>query len=101
MFSKDANEINGCGFYLILMCVNLYAKSANIIIGNGIRGSGNTKWMFYTQIFGTCFIIGVSSLFVRVFGLGITGVFLAVIADELVRAVINFFKLRFIVKTKF
>ncbi|MCR5081586.1 MAG: MATE family efflux transporter [Treponema sp.] len=101
VFSKDANEINGCGFYLILMCVNLYAKSANIIIGNGIRGSGNTKWMFYTQIFGTCFIIGVSSLFVRVFGLGITGVFLAVIADELVRAVINFFKLRFIVKTKF
>lgn len=101
VFSKNPEEINGCGFYLILMCLNLYAKSANIIIGNGIRGSGNTKWMFFTQIFGTCFIISVSILFVKVFGWGITGVFLAVISDEIVRAIVNFMKLRRIIKTKF
>lgn len=91
-FTKDTEIIKMCGFYLILMCVNLYGKSANIIVGNGIRGSGNTKWMFYTQIFGTIFVVGCAALFVFVFGFGITGVFLAVIADELVRAVINLCK---------
>lgn len=98
-FTKDTEVIKMCGMYLILMCVNLYGKSANIIIGNGIRGSGNTKWMFYTQIFGTFFVIGCALLFVFVFGLGIAGVFAAVIADELVRAVINLCKYLRIVKT--
>lgn len=101
VFSKNPEEINGCGVYLILMCLNLYAKSANIIVGNGIRGSGNTKWMFFTQIFGTCFIISISTIFVKVLGLGIMGVFLAVIIDEIVRAVINFCKLRYIIRKKF
>lgn len=98
MFTKDAEIIATCGIYLILVCVNLFGKSANIIIGNGIRGSGNTKWMFYTQIFGTCFIIIVACIFVYVFKLGIAGVFLAVIVDELVRSGINFGKLFRIVK---
>ncbi|MGN0437610.1 MAG: MATE family efflux transporter [Lachnospiraceae bacterium] len=99
LFTTDNTIIQSCGLYLILMCVNLYGKSANIIIGNGIRGSGNTKWMFYTQIFGTIFIIGCASLFVYVFHLGITGVFLAIIVDELVRAGINFTKMLKIIKT--
>lgn len=93
LFTSDKEIIASSGIYLILMCINLYGKSANIIIGNGIRGSGDTKWMFYTQIFGTLFIIGVASLFVYVFHLGIAGVFLAIIVDEIVRAFINLCKL--------
>lgn len=94
MFTSDADIIATCGIYLILVCVNLFGKSANIIIGNGIRGSGNTIWMLGTQIFGTFFIIGMACLFVYVFNFGIAGVFMAVIADEIVRSVINFFKLK-------
>lgn len=88
-FTNDATIIPMCCGYLILMCINLYGKSANIIIGNGIRGSGDTRWMFFTQIFGTFFVIGCALLFVFVVHLGIAGVFLAVIADEIVRACIN------------
>lgn len=98
LFTTDEAIITSSGVYLILMCVNLYAKSANIIIGNGIRGSGDTKWMFYTQIFGTIFIIAVASLFVYVLDLGIAGVFLAIIVDEVVRAFINLCKLIHITK---
>lgn len=50
--------------------------------------------MFFTQIFGTFFVVGCACLFVYALGFGMTGVFLAVIADEAVRAVINLFKLR-------
>lgn len=89
LFTKDQEIITSCGLYLILVCVNLYAKSANIIVGNGIRGSGDTRWMFLTQIFGTIFIICCACLFVYGLHLGIAGVLLAVIVDEIVRAFIN------------
>ena len=94
LFTKDREIITGCGIYLLLVCLNLFGKSGNIIIGSGIRGSGNTRWMFFTQIFGTFFVVGCACLFVYALGFGMTGVFLAVIADEAVRAVINLFKLR-------
>ncbi|MDY3793181.1 MAG: MATE family efflux transporter [Oscillospiraceae bacterium] len=94
LFTKDEEIITGCGIYLLLVCLNLFGKSGNIIIGSGIRGSGNTRWMFFTQIFGTFFVVGCACLFVYALGFGMTGVFLAVIADEAVRAVINLFKFR-------
>ena len=97
IFSSDENIIAGCGIYLVLMCVNLYGKSGNIIIGSAIRGSGNTKWMFYTQIAGSVIVISSALLFVHVFHMGIAGVFAAIIADELIRATINYIKYRSIV----
>ena len=99
IFSNDGEVIQSGALYLLLMCVNLYGKSANIIIGNSIRGSGDTKWMFITQIFGTFFVVGLAALFVFVFKFGIAGVFLAVIVDELVRAFVNLGKFRYITKT--
>lgn len=88
-FTSDETIIPMCCTYLLLMCFNLYGKSANIIVGNGIRGSSDTRWMFLTQIFGTCFVVSCALLFVFVLHLGIAGVFLAVITDEIVRALIN------------
>ena len=98
LFSKDAELIAGCGIYLILMCINLYGKSGNIIIGSAIRGSGNTVWMFFTQIAGSVIVISSALFFVRVLNMGIAGVFAAIITDELIRAMINYFKYRCIVK---
>ena len=76
----------------------MFSKSLNIIIGNGIRGYGDTRWMFFTQIFGTVFVVSMALLFVIGLHLGIVGVFLAVLADEFVRGIINsirFSKIRF------
>ena len=92
IFTNEESIIPVCSTYLILMCINLYGKFANMIIGNGIRGTGNTMWMFLTQIFGTVFVVSCALVFVKVFHLGIAGVFLAVIADELVRASVNIAK---------
>ena len=54
--------------------------------------------MLYTQIFGTVCIVGVAAFFVYVCKFGIAGVFLAVLVDEAVRAVINLCKYLRIVK---
>lgn len=63
-----------------------------------IPGSGNTIWMLITQLFGTLWVVSVALLFVFVLKLGIAGVFLAVIVDEIVRSFINLGKYLRIVK---
>lgn len=98
LFSSDEQIILGCGVYLIMVCVNLFGKAANIIVGSGIKGNGDTKWMLYTQIFGTVLVVSSACLFVYVFKLGIIGVFMAVIVDEAVRALINLGKFLRIIK---
>ena len=99
IFTNDPELVSGCGLYLILMCINLFSKSGNIIFGNCIRGAGDTAWMFMTQIFGTVLVISCAVLFVKVLGLGIAGVFLAVITDEFCRAVVNLMRVRSKLKT--
>ena len=76
--------------FVILVAINLFGKSGNIILGSGIRGYGDTKWMLFTQILGTFSVVGIAALCVFVFKLGILGVFIAVLCDEGSRALINF-----------
>ena len=78
--------------YIILVTANLFGKSGNIIIGNGTHGYGDTKWMFFTQVLGTVGVVGLAFLCVFVFKLGMLGVFIAVLCDEAIRAVINFIR---------
>lgn len=89
LFISDNALITSSVIFMWFMGVNLFPKSGNIIIGNAIRGYGNTLWMFGTQILGTVFVVGVAALMVFVFKLGILGVFIAVISDETVRCFIN------------
>ena len=100
MFTQDQSIIASAAIYLAIVSINLYPKSGNIIVGSGIRGYGNTTWMLGTQLFGTVFITAVASIFVFGFKIGITGVFLAVCADEFVRCIINTWKLFRITKKK-
>jgi len=92
LFTTDEAVIEMSVIYIILVAVNLFGKSGNIIVGNGIRGYGNTKWMLFTQIFGTVMVVSLAALCVFVFKLGIIGVFIAVLCDEAIRAVINFIR---------
>lgn len=98
LFTTDQAVIDESVIYIILVCVNMFSKLGNIIIGNGIRGYGDTIWMLITQIIGTVQVIALAALFVFVFKFGMLGVFFAVIADELIRAAINtirFFRIKF------
>lgn len=97
LFTTDKVVIEMSVIYIILVAVNLFGKSGNIIVGNGIRGYGDTKWMLFTQGFGTVAVVALSALCVFVFKLEMLGVFIAVLCDEGIRAVINtirFLKIR-------
>jgi putative MATE family efflux protein len=89
IFSKDTDLINQSILFLFVSCFTFIPRSSNIIYGGGIRGQGNTKWMLYTQIFGTFFITSISYFFIFTLKFGILGLFIGMFTDELVRAFIN------------
>lgn len=92
-FTTDRDIIVSAGAYLLIVGIDLFPKSMNIIIGSGIKGHGDTKWMLGTQIFGTIFVIGMSAVMVLVFHMGIGPLFWLVVADEAIRCTINSWKL--------
>ncbi|HOA07490.1 MAG TPA: MATE family efflux transporter [Spirochaetota bacterium] len=89
IFTKDSAMINSSYPYLIMVALFLIPKAFNVVIGHGIRGIGDTKWMLYTQIFGTVFVVVMSYIMIFPLGLSLTGVYITWITDEFVRAVIN------------
>ena len=92
LFTTDKEVIEMSVIYIILVAANLFGKSGNIIIGNGIRGYGDTKWILFTQILGTIGVVSLAAICVFVLKLGMLGVFIAVLCDEALRAVINFIR---------
>lgn len=98
IFTTDAEVIEMSVIFLLLVMFNLFGKSGNIIIGNGIRGYGDTKWMLITQSIGTVGVVAIAAVFVYVLHLGLLGVFVAVVLDEALRAIVNtfrFFRIKF------
>lgn len=98
-FTTDESVIAASGLYLLIISIDLFPKASNIIIGSGIKGYGNTRWMLGTQVFGTIFIIGMSALMVIVFKCGIAEICGLVVADETIRCIMNSLKLRKITKS--
>lgn len=92
LFTTDKDVIEMSVIFIILVAANLFGKSGNIIIGNGIRGYGDTKWMLFTQVLGTVGVVSLAAFFVFVLKFGMLGVFIAVLCDEGIRAVINFIR---------
>lgn len=94
LFTNDKAIISVSTIYLLIVGIDLFPKSTNISIGAGIRGYGDTRWMLLTQCFGTVFVIVGSAILVLVFNQGIGALFMLVVADEVLRSIINYFKLR-------
>jgi Na+-driven multidrug efflux pump len=62
--------------------------------GTGIRAFGDTKWMLFTQVVGTCFVIALSYTLVYVFKMDIFAVYLTVFLDETLRSAWNTYHLK-------
>jgi Na+-driven multidrug efflux pump len=89
LFTKDMNYINYAAQFFLIVSVTMFPKAINNVIGLGIRGTGDTKWMLYGQILGTVLVIILSYIFIFYFGLGLFGVFIIFLIDETLRGLIN------------
>lgn len=89
IFTDDSNFIAQTLGYLLIVSFTILPKTINNVIGLSIRGLGDAKWMLYSQIFGTVFVVTVSYLLVFVAGMGLMGVFVTFLIDESIRGIVN------------
>lgn len=90
LFTKDQGIVNLAIPILRLSVLYIIFQVVNIIMGHAIRGTGDTKWMLYSQIFGTLFVIITSYIVIFHFKLGLIGVIAALTCDELLRGAVNY-----------
>ena len=94
IFTNDAQILATSAPYLSLLALGLLPKAVNNVIGLCIRGIGDTRWMLYTQIFGTFFMISAGYILILRTPLGLAGVFVTLIADEALRSIANLLHFR-------
>lgn len=96
IFSDEAGIIQKGIPFMMFTGAILILKSINVMVGSAIRAYSDTKWMLYSQMIGSIFVVTFSFLLVKAFGLGIAAIYLTLFSDELIRAILNF--IRFQVK---
>ena len=94
IFTSDEDLIRRAVPLLNIVSITIFPVAVNVVAGNAIRGMKDTKWMFYTQSFGTIFVIAVSAVLLFVFDMGLKGVILTVLFDEFNRAFLNFWRFK-------
>lgn len=98
LFTDDTGILTISVPYLQFVSWILFPKAVNNVIGLCIRGMGDTRWMLYTQIFGSIFMITAGYLLILHTGMGLTGIFVTLLADEALRGMANL--IRFCIKSR-
>lgn len=99
IFTDDREILADSVPYLVFVSWILFPKAVNNVIGLCIRGLGDTRWMLLTQIFGTCFMIFGGYWLILGLGLGLKGIFLTLLLDELLRGIANLIRFLYPVRT--
>ncbi len=90
LFTKDNKIIQEAVPFLGFTGLILLPKSFNAVLGNGIRAYGDTKWMFYSQIIGSAFVILFSCILINILHFEIIAVYITIFIDEVIRVIINY-----------
>ncbi|WP_041714879.1 MATE family efflux transporter [Acetivibrio clariflavus] len=89
IFTNDRSLIEKSVPFLIFISFTMFPRAINNVIGLGIQGIGDTKWMLYGQIMGTITMVSLSYLLIFNAGLGLLGLYITFFIDEFIRAIIN------------
>jgi putative MATE family efflux protein len=89
IFTNDTSYIDYASSFLLILSVTMFPRAINNVIGLGIRGMGDTKWMLYGQMLGTVLVITLSYVLSFIAQMGLMGIFMAFLIDEFVRGIIN------------
>ncbi len=93
LFTANEDVLKAAPLYLLIVGLDLFPKAGNIIFGSGIKGYGEPGWMLKTQLFGTFFVIAMSTVMVLILHMGIVEIFGLVVLDETLRFILNSRKL--------
>lgn len=89
LFTDDQYILDIAVPHLVFVSWLLFPKAVNNVIGLCIRGLGDTRWMLYTQIFGTIVMVCLGYCLILGSGLGLSGIFITLLVDEILRSIAN------------
>ena len=89
LFTDDHAIVTTAVPYLAFISWILFPKAVNNVIGLCIRGMGDTRWMLYTQVFGTAFMVLGGYCFILHWKFGLSGIFITLLCDESIRSIAN------------
>lgn len=92
LFTDDPTTLTVSTPFLRFVSLVLFPKAVNNVIGLCIRGTGDTRWMLFTQIFGTVFMIFGGYYFILGSGFGLLGIFITLVLDEFLRSIANLYR---------
>ena len=95
IFTSDPEVLARAGQLLRISGILLVFQSSNIVSGHAIRATGDTRWMLYSQIYGTIFVLGFSAFTIFYLKWGLLGLYLTTMFDELTRGIVNFLRFYF------
>lgn len=89
IFSNDMGLIQASAFYLLVRGITMFPKSLNVVVGHGNRANGDVKWMLFTQIIGSVFVVLSAYSLLYILRLGVMAIYLTLFSDELLRSILN------------
>jgi Na+-driven multidrug efflux pump len=89
LFTNDKSIIEKSVPFLTIVSFTMFPRAINNVVGLGIQGMGDTKWMLYGQILGTITMVGLTYVLIFVADFGILGLFITFLIDESIRCIIN------------
>ncbi|WP_046212690.1 MATE family efflux transporter [Paenibacillus wulumuqiensis] len=93
MFTDNPEIIRMASQVILLSFLLETGRTCNIVIINSLRASGDAKFPVYMGLISmVCMSLPLGYLFVFKMNLGLAGIWLAIAADEWVRAVIMYFR---------
>ena len=89
IFTKDIKTISETIPFLMITGIIMIPKSLNVIIGSAIRANQDTRFMLFSQMVGSTFVIACSFAMVQIFHLHMIGIYITLFLDEAIRAMVN------------
>jgi len=95
LFSSDATVLDLAGLSLRIIVISIPFEVINQVITGALRGAGDTRFPMYMTTLGHWLIrLPLIILFIGPLGLGLNGIWFAMIAETTVRAVLNILHFR-------
>jgi putative MATE family efflux protein len=95
LYSNDPEVIRQAALSLKIIALVQPMQSTQFILAGGLRGAGDTKWPLYSTFMGIW--IGrvlLATLFIRVFGFGLWGAWVAMAIDQIGRSLFISYRFR-------